>query len=96
MLKLLSGGIHKVITGVCISNSQKSTSFSCGTEVKFKKLSDVEIEFYVTNFMPMDKAGSYAIQEWIGLIGVEWIKGSYYNVVGLPAAEVYKTLLRAF
>ncbi|MBC6401321.1 MAG: septum formation protein Maf [Ekhidna sp.] len=95
-IKSLSGDIHEVITGVCISTRQKLISFSSGTEVKLKKLSSEEIEFYVTNFQPMDKAGSYAIQEWIGLIGVEWIKGAYYNVVGLPIAEVYEILLKEF
>ena len=95
-LKLLSSDTHLVVTGVCISDSQKSVSFSSKTEVKFRELTDEEIEFYVTNFHPKDKAGSYAIQEWIGLIGVEWIKGDYYNVVGLPIVKVYETLLKEF
>lgn len=88
----LSGNVHKVITGVCISSSAKQISFSCTTEVKFKELSKSEIAYYVDRYSPMDKAGSYAIQEWIGLIGIEWIKGSYYNVVGLPVDQVYKAL----
>ena len=95
-LKLLSSDTHLVVTGVCISDSQKSVSFSSKTEVKFRELTDEEIDFYVTNFHPKDKAGSYAIQEWIGLIGVEWIKGDYYNVVGLPIVKVYETLLKEF
>ena len=96
LVKSLSDNVHLVVTGVCISDSQKSVSSSSKTEVKFRELTNREIEFYVTNSQPKDKAGSYAIQEWIGLIGVEWIKGDYNNVVGLPVAEVYKTLLREF
>ncbi|MEM6737128.1 MAG: Maf family nucleotide pyrophosphatase [Bacteroidota bacterium] len=95
-LKLLSGEIHEVITGVCISLLETQHSFSCKTQVKFKSLLDEEIEFYIQNYRPMDKAGSYAIQEWIGLIGIEWINGSYYNVVGLPVHEVYQLLKNKF
>ncbi|MDE0470540.1 MAG: Maf family nucleotide pyrophosphatase [Ekhidna sp.] len=95
-LKSLSNDTHVVVTGVCISDRQQSVSFSSKTEVKFRKLADEEIEFYVSNFQPKDKAGSYAIQEWIGLIGAEWIKGDYYNVVGLPIVKVYETLLKEF
>ncbi|MEM0940115.1 MAG: Maf family nucleotide pyrophosphatase [Bacteroidota bacterium] len=95
-LNLLSGEIHDVITGVCISLLELQHSFSCKTQVKFKSLSDKEIKLYVENYKPMDKAGSYAIQEWIGLIGIEWINGSYYNVVGLPVHEVYQLLKDKF
>lgn len=95
-LQLLSGKIHEVITGVCISSPEQQLSFSCTTKVKFAELSDQEISSYVSHFQPMDKAGSYAIQEWIGLIGIEWIEGSYYNVVGLPVSEVYKALKKHF
>ncbi len=95
-LKLLSGKIHEVVTGVCISSPTKKFSFSCTTKVSFCTLSEVEISNYVQKFRPMDKAGSYAIQEWIGLIGIEWIDGSYYNVVGLPVHEVYEILKREF
>ena len=95
-LTLLSGKIHQVITGVCISSGERRVSFSCTTKVKFKELTEEEIDFYVTHFKPMDKAGSYAIQEWIGLMGIEWIEGSYYNVVGLPVHEVYKALTEQF
>lgn len=95
-LKKLSGNTHKVVTGVCISSDKNQQSFSVTTEVKFKSLSETEIDHYVVKFNPMDKAGSYAIQEWIGLIGVEWIKGSFYNVVGLPVHEVYETLRKDF
>ena len=95
-LTLLSGKIHQVITGACISSGERRVSFSCTTKVKFKELTEEEIDFYVTHFKPMDKAGSYAIQEWIGLMGIEWIEGSYYNVVGLPVHEVYKALTEQF
>ena len=92
----LSGQTHQVITGVCVSSKEKMTSFSVTTEVKFKALTSAEVAHYVSRFQPMDKAGSYAIQEWIGLIGVEWIKGSFYNVVGLPVSAVYQLLLNEF
>lgn len=95
-LKLLSGKIHQVVTGVCISSKEKAVSFSSSTEVQFKDLSEKEINYYVDRFKPFDKAGSYAIQEWIGLIGIKWIKGSYYNVVGLPVEQVYTTLTNEF
>ncbi|WP_420578498.1 Maf family protein [Ekhidna sp.] len=95
-LKLLSGKIHEVMSGVCISNEEKQVSFSSLTEVKFHDLSDDEIDHYVQTDSPMDKAGSYGIQEWIGLIGVEWIRGSYFNVVGLPVDQVYKVLKDEF
>ena len=91
-IRSLSDQTHKVVTGVCISDRSKKISFSVSTEVKFKPLRQEEVTHYVDLFRPMDKAGSYAIQEWIGLIGVEWIKGSFYNVVGLPVSEVYEVL----
>lgn len=96
VLKLLSGKIHQVMSGVCISNEMKQISFSNLTEVKFRDLSDDEIDYYIKTASPMDKAGSYGIQDWIGMIGVEWIKGSFYNVVGLPVDQVYKTLKEEF
>ena len=95
-LKILSGKIHQVMSGVCISDEEKQVSFSNMTEVKFHELTDEEIEHYVSTSSPMDKAGSYGIQEWIGLIGVEWIKGSYFNVVGLPVDQVYKVFKEEF
>lgn len=95
-LELLSGKIHMVTTGVCISDAQKIQSFSTTTKVKFRELTIEEIHHYVENYKPMDKAGSYAIQEWIGLIGIEWIEGSYYNVVGLPVSQVQACLLQHF
>ncbi|MEO9484503.1 MAG: Maf family nucleotide pyrophosphatase [Ekhidna sp.] len=96
VLRVLSGKIHQVISGVCISNEDKQVSFSNLTEVKFRDLAADEISHYIELAPPLDKAGSYGIQDWIGLIGVEWIKGSYYNVVGLPVDEVYKTLKEEF
>jgi|TARA_B110000240_G_C13479865_1_gene444811 septum formation protein len=92
MLKKISDNSHSVITGVCISSTNKKITFTCETEVKFKKLSNQEIEFYINKYQPLDKAGSYGIQEWIGLIGVEEIKGSYTNVVGLPSSKLYNEL----
>lgn len=96
VLKLLSGKIHQVVTGVCISNEDKQISFSSLTEVKFHELTEEEVNHYVNTASPMDKAGSYGIQEWIGKIGVEWIQGSFYNVVGLPVDQVYKVLKEEF
>lgn len=95
-LKLLSGKIHQVITGVCISSPEKRKAFHSITDVKFHDLTLEEIEHYVTQQAPLDKAGSYGIQDWIGMIGVEWIKGSYYNVVGLPVDQVYEVLKNEF
>lgn len=96
VLTLLSGKIHLVMSGVCISNEKKQVSFSNITEVKFRDLDEGEINHYISVEPPLDKAGSYGIQDWIGLIGVEWIKGSYYNVVGLPVDELYNVLKDEF
>ncbi len=92
MLQLLSGKTHLVSTGVVLGSSTKTTSFTTTTEVTFKDLTLEEIEYYVSNYSPFDKAGGYGIQEWIGFIGVTSIKGSYFNVVGLPIHEVYQHL----
>lgn len=92
MLHRLSGRTHKVITGVALLHHQKEKSFSETTHVTFKVLLDKEINDYVKNYRPLDKAGSYGIQEWLGLIGVESIAGSYFNVVGLPVHRVYREL----
>jgi septum formation protein len=92
MLELLSGNMHQVITGVCIYNKEKEVLFSDVTEVYFKPLSKEDITFYVSKFKPFDKAGSYGVQEWIGLIGVERINGSYFNVMGLPIHRVVEEL----
>ena len=94
MLRLLSGRKHSVVTGVCIMSSKKSESFFVKTDVSFKTLKDNEIEYYLQNFSPLDKAGAYGIQDWIGMIGVEYILGSFYNVVGLPTKELYDNLMR--
>ena len=92
MLQLLSGRMHRVITGVCLLDKQQYHSFYDVSEVYFSKLSDEEIRNYVENYRPFDKAGSYGIQERIGLIGIERINGSYTNVVGLPTEKLYKAL----
>ena len=92
MLLRLSDNTHKVITGVCIKTQNKELIFSSTTIVTFKKLSELEIKFYIDNFNTLDKAGSYGIQEWIGKIGISKIVGSYTNVVGLPLKELYENL----
>lgn len=92
MLRQLSGKTHQVITGVCLKTSDKQVTFSDMTDVSFADLTDEEIKYYVDNFRPLDKAGAYGIQEWIGLAGVTGIKGSYFNVVGLPVHRVYAEL----
>ena len=92
ILDKLSGKSHKVITGVCLLSKNKKCTFSCETIVTFNNLEIKEIEFYINKFKPFDKAGSYGIQEWIGLIGIEKIEGSYTNVVGLPASMLYTKL----
>ena len=92
MLSKLSGNTHKVITGVCIKTNKKELVFSETTLVTFKKLLKEEINFYITNHSPLDKAGSYGIQDWIGRIGIIKINGSYTNVVGLPLTKLYEKL----
>jgi septum formation protein len=92
ILSALSGNIHYVITGVVISNGKKEIAFSDLTEVEFHALTMEYITFYVDKYMPYDKAGAYAIQEWIGVIGIKSIKGDFYNVMGLPVSRVVKTL----
>lgn len=94
MLKQLSGRTHQVITGVCIYTKLKTIRFSTTSEVTFAILTDEEIEYYVDNYKPYDKAGAYGIQEWIGYIGVESIQGSFYNVMGLPIQRLYRELKR--
>ena len=92
ILEKLSGKSHKVVTGVCLLSKNNKSIFSCETIVTFNDLNKFEIEFYVNKYKPFDKAGSYGIQEWIGLIGVKKIEGSYTNVVGLPASMLYTKL----
>jgi len=93
ILSLLSGNMHVVVTGVCLSSTQKSRCFHATTDVYFKKLTDDEIWYYINRYKPFDKAGAYGIQEWIGFIGVERINGSYFNVMGLPVQQLYTELL---
>lgn len=92
MLNVLSGRTHLVMTGVCILSSEKEESFDDTTEVTFKKLSQAEIEFYVGQYKPFDKAGAYGAQDWIGMVAIEKITGSYFNVMGLPIHLVYQHL----
>lgn len=92
MLELLAGKDHEVITGVCLTTRKKTVTFSAGSIVHFAPLEKAEIEYYVDKYKPFDKAGSYGIQEWIGYVGVESIKGSFYNVMGLPVRKLYEQL----
>lgn len=92
MLEMLSGKTHHVVTGVCITSLEKQRQFSVITEVTFKKLSKNEIDYYVEHYKPFDKAGAYGIQEWIGYIGCTSLKGSYFNVMGLPVQRIYEEL----
>ena len=106
MLKLLSGKIHTVFTGVCLTcplheergsrgkNSVRQKNFVVSTKVYFKKLTEKEIDFYVSKYKPYDKAGAYGAQEWIGYVGVKKIIGSYFNVMGLPVKELYEELMK--
>ena len=92
MLKQLSGKTHRVISGVAITTATKQISFSVKTKVNFRTLSDEDIEYYVHKFKPLDKAGAYGIQEWIGLVGIDHIEGSYHNVMGLPTQRLFAEL----
>lgn len=92
MLRMLSGKTHHVVTGVCLTTVKEQHQFSVTTEVTFKSLSEEEIEYYVSKYEPFDKAGAYGIQEWIGYIGCTGLKGSYYNVMGLPVQRIYEEL----
>lgn len=92
MLHKLSGRTHQVITGVTLTTKERQQSFSVLTDVTFKQLSDAEIDYYITHYHPMDKAGAYGIQEWIGYIGVTGLSGSYFNVMGLPVQRIYEAL----
>ena len=96
MIQALSGKSHKVITGVQLKSLDKCISFSSITTVFFSNLTPDEISFYVDKYKPMDKAGSYGIQEWIGYIGISKIEGCYYNVMGLPIHDVYQSLKEHF
>ncbi|MCG8474831.1 MAG: Maf-like protein [Cytophagales bacterium] len=92
MLASMSGKSHEVVSGVCLKTNDAVTSFSASTRVFFKKLTDEEINYYIDTYRPYDKAGAYGIQEWIGMIGIEKIEGSFYNVMGLPVDRVYTEL----
>ena len=92
MLHKLSGKTHQVITGVTIVTAKRTENFGVTSQVKFTNITDEEINFYVDNYLPFDKAGAYGIQEWIGIVAVEGIKGSYFNVVGLPVQRLYQKL----
>lgn len=92
MLEFLSGKTHTVITAVCLLSKMKIDCFEDSTEVTFKKLSRQEIEFYVDSYTPYDKAGAYGAQDWVGMVGVEKISGSYFTVMGLPVHKVYEHL----
>lgn len=92
MLRKLSGCEHEVITGVCLTSKEKSVSFAAVSSVRFARLEEEEIAYYVDNYRPFDKAGSYGIQEWIGYVAVESINGSFYNVMGLPVRLLYQEL----
>ena len=96
MLRTISGRTHKVVTGVCLATATECRSFSVATEVTFRQLRDSEIDYYVERYKPFDKAGAYGIQEWIGYVGVEGIRGSYYNVMGFPVQRVYEEMTRHF
>jgi nucleoside triphosphate pyrophosphatase len=93
MLQILSGNMHQVLTGVCLYSNKKKVVFHAKTNVYFNKLTEQEISFYIKNYSPFDKAGSYGIQEWIGYIGIESIEGSYFNVMGLPIQKLYQELM---
>ena len=92
MLHKLSGKTHQVITGVTIVTAKRTENFGVTSQVKFTNITDEEINFYVDNYLPFDKAGAYGIQGWIGIVAVEEIKGSYFNVVGLPVQRLYQKL----
>lgn len=96
MLRQLSGRSHSVVTGVCIGTKEdlNYSHFSVLTEVRFKELSDEEINYYVETYRPLDKAGAYGIQEWIGYVGVTGMDGSFYNVMGLPVQRIYPELIK--
>lgn len=96
MLRLLSGRQHKVITGVCVVSKNKKISFASTSIVSFATLSEDEIDYYVKKYKPLDKAGAYGIQEWIGYVGVNALNGSYFNVMGLPIQRLYEVLKNKF
>ena len=92
MLRALSGRAHRVISGVCVTTANRSESFSDTSVVHFAELTDEEIDYYIEHYRPLDKAGAYGIQEWIGNIGISGINGDFYNVMGLPTRKLYQVL----
>ncbi len=96
MLVELSGNLHRVISGVCLRTSLKEISFSVESKVQFAELETVEIEHYIQTYQPLDKAGSYGIQEWLGLNKIQSINGCYYNIMGLPCARLYEEIKTSF
>ena len=92
MLRLLSGSSHEVVTGVTLRTLDKERSFSCRSVVRFREMTDVEIEYYIDTYHPYDKAGAYGIQEWIGYVAISGIEGSFYNVMGLPVQMLWVEL----
>lgn len=94
MLRRLSGRTHQVTTGVCLTTRAAQRHFSVTTHVTFKPLTEAEIDYYIANYRPFDKAGAYGIQEWIGYIGVTGLEGSYFNVMGLPVQRIYVELCK--
>ena len=94
ILRALSGKMHEVFTAVCLKNNVKQLSFCDVSKVYFKELTDEEIEYYLKNYQPYDKAGAYGVQDWIGYIAIEKIEGSFYNVMGLPVKQLYEHLIR--
>lgn len=95
ILRQLSGRVHQVITGVTVLTQVKQESFAVTSHVKFANVTEDEIDYYVDNYLPFDKAGAYGIQEWFGLVAVEELRGSYFNVMGLPVQRLY-TVLKQF
>ena len=93
MLRELSGMTHQVYTAVCLRSAYDSSSFVCESDVTFAQLTDEQIRYYVQTYKPLDKAGGYGIQEWIGYVGIEGIRGSYFNVMGLPVRRLYAALM---
>jgi len=94
MLETLSGKMHEVFTAICLKSGNKQTTFYDVSKVYFKKLKPEEIEYYLTNYSPYDKAGGYGVQDWLGYIGIDKIEGSFYNVMGLPVKELYEELVK--
>ena len=94
MLMKLSNRTHQVITGVCLTTGKAQRAFSVSTDVTFKRLSQEEVDYYIEHYRPYDKAGAYGVQEWIGYVGVTGLRGSYFNVMGLPVQRIYEELTK--